>query len=368
MTTHKRDLGPEAPEFTSEKARDSASPSTWDPMDLGDIVAGLQDGSIEGLKPTVLPRSDGEYLFYSGCVNCVAGPPGVGKSMIILWACVCELLLGSTVVYIDYEDTPLSVVSRLLAMGCAGDVLAQRFVYIRPSEKYSVEAKARLEGLVRERRPTLVVIDSTGESLALDGFRPNEDDQIVHWLNNLPDPLADLGPAVVLIDHMAKNDRDARGPIGSQRKLSGLSGAQYIARSKRAFSKQQAGTVELVCTKDRPGGLHPGEVEAVVTVTPSDGTIVLTVDAPTATKTGTPDFRPTALMERVSRYVERTSPPPTQNKVVATLKGQKQALKTALQTLVAEGYIDVTEDGQSYLHTHVKPYRQPKGLTTGPPH
>ncbi len=340
---------------------EDAAGSSWAPTDIGATVAGLLDGTIVRPTPTVLVRTDGGALLYPGKVNGFAGTSGDGKSLIAQHACAQELGKGETAVYVDLEDDAASVVARLLAMGVDPDAVRDRFVYITPDEPYSTTAREMLEAVVTERQPTLVVLDSTGESLALDGAKPNDDDDVARWFRRLPTALARLGPAVVVIDHMAKADDGSLSPIGSQRKRAAIGGAQYITAQVRPFSREQAGMVKLTCGKDRAGTYRRGQVVAEITVTPDPetGAIGLEVTAPEAGDGA--NFRPTFLMERVSRHIEEAGEPLTRNAVRDEVSGSTTALGKALVVLVEEGYVERTRVGQAHHHQHVKPYREHMG-------
>lgn len=334
--------------------------ASWQPVDTAAVVEGLRTGTINRPTPTILTRSDGTALFYAGRVNGVAGASGDGKSMILQWAAVAELQDGETVVYVDLEDDAPSVISRLLAMGADPAAVIERFVYVQPDEPYGGDARTGLEAIVAARRPSLVVIDSTGESLALDGAKPNDDDDVARWFQRLPRGLARLGPAVVVIDHMAKADDGSLSPIGSQRKRAAIGGAQYITSVTTPFSREVEGVVQLICGKDRPGTFRRGEVAAIVTVTPDPEreTIGLRVDAPTEAQR---TFRPTCLMERASRVLEDASEPMTRNQVLDAVKGNRKAAAQALRLLVEGSYVEQTKQGKAHHHRIVKPYREVDG-------
>lgn len=334
---------------------------SWRPADVGAVVEGLLAGTITRPMPTVLARTDGRCVFYPGKVNGIAGGSGDGKSFVALRAAADELVAGQFVVFVDLEDDLPSVASRLLALGVPADVIVSHFTYVSPDEPYGTDAQAHLEEVVDELRPTLVVIDSTGEALAADGANPNDDDDVARWFRRLPRALARFGAAVVVIDHMP-HDADGRlSPIGSQRKRAAIGGVQIITTLARPFSREQAGMVKLICGKDRNGNFRRGEVVAEVHVTPDAdaGTITLTVEAPAAGDGAS--FRPTVLMEKVSRHLEDAADPLTRNAIRAEVRGNKEAIVKALAVLVEEGYVERTQSGQAHHHRSVKPYREHLG-------
>ena len=176
---------------------------------------------------------------------------------------------------IDYEDTPASAVSRLRTLGVDDQAMRDRFAYVRPDGplidrqgRVAGHTMARLEALAAD----VVVIDSIGESLAAEGFKPNDDDQVTRWFRLLPRRLARNGSAVLGLDHRAKN-KDDRGlwAIGSQRKLAAIDGAAYVADVKVAPTKTADGHVRLICAKDRHGTHQRDHMVADVHIRNLDG-------------------------------------------------------------------------------------------------
>lgn len=176
---------------------------SWEPIELGDVVQGLLDGTIKRPTPTIGRRNDGAYLFYAGRVNGIAGQSGCGKSWTAMLTAVQEIWT-SHVFYIDMEDDKVSVVTRLLDLGAHPDDITSRFHYIHPDEAFSTYAAQLLVARLTQFQPTLVVIDSTGEAMAMNMVRPNDDDDVARWFRALPGMIAATGPAVVVLDHVTK--------------------------------------------------------------------------------------------------------------------------------------------------------------------
>ncbi len=338
---------------------EAAPGESWGPVDLSEVVNGLLSGSLQRLTPAVGVRQGGGALFYAGKVNGVAGASGSGKTWTALASCCQEVAAGRHVVYVDLEDDAVGIVSRLLDLGAApADVLA-RFHYVRPDEAHRTAAHRRLLSLLEEVAPTLVVIDSTGESLALDGMKPNDDDDVARWFRSLPGPLARMGPAVVVLDHVVKADDGGLWPIGSQRKRAAVSGAQYMQLVVRPFAKGQRGAAKLVCAKDRHGTYRQGEKVAELLVEPDGDRLTFTLKAPEVVPASAAAFRPTALMERVSRFLEDADEPSSRKTVTDRVRGNRTALLDALDVLKGEGYVEVTVGvRKAELCTSRRPYRQ----------
>lgn len=240
---------------------------SWQPVDLGATLDGLLAGTLTRPKPTIAMTAEGYGLFYPGRVNGVHGDSSAGKTWTALVASR-EVLADGSVVYVDLEDDPAGVVGRLLTLGVEPDAIRRRFHYLQPDERLGTAALAVLLAHVRESKPGLVVIDSTGESLALQGARPNDDDDVARWFRLLPRRVAALGPAVVVLDHMPKGNGGELWPIGSQRKRAAITGAQYHQEVRRPFSADRAGYSVLVCAKDRHGNYRQGQAVATLGIDP----------------------------------------------------------------------------------------------------
>ena len=253
---------------------------SWGAIDLAGIIDAVANGLDGDDAPTVLRRTDGSGLFYPGEVNGVHGASGSGKTWFALHGCVQEVRAGQHVVYVDHEGNPRSIVRRLLALGLSADEVHDRFHYVQPETAFHEGGEA-LVTLVRDLQPTLVVIDSTGEGLALQGANPNADEEVARWFQQVPRRLAALGPSIGLIDHGAKASGSELWPIGSQRKRAAISGAQYYVETMSEFSREKAGALRAICAKDRGGYYTVGQTIAILHVTPEDdGRLRVSLDGP----------------------------------------------------------------------------------------
>ena len=172
------------------------------------------------------------------------------------------------------------------------------------------------------------------------------------------DPLRAAGIAVVLIDHVVKNERAQNGQaIGSERKgtaaylhfdLKVMGGAKL---SRGGTGRSRVGT-----TRDR-GAYFPR---------PSAGELVLYSDADTGAVTWKIDpprqegetFRPTGYMEKVSRYLEQ-HPDAAKGAVETGVGGKAEYVRSALDLLVDEGFVSRTSGAHGALiHNAEKPYRE----------
>ncbi|WP_143556854.1 AAA family ATPase [Serinibacter salmoneus] len=342
----------------AQEAPQEAPGSTWAPVDLDGILDALQAGTLERPRPTVGSLDGGSALFYAGRVNGLAGESGGGKTWAALAAVAQELEAGNGVAFVDLEDDAAGILSRLLDLGTDPEAIRARFAYVHPDQRLTEADREHMGMLLDSLRPSLVVIDSTGEGLALEGANPNADEEVARWFRILPRWVADQGPAVVILDHVTKADSEGLWPIGSQRKRAAISGAQYMLRVVKPFDRTTAGYARLVAAKDRSGNYRAGQHVADLRVSPGpDGVEVALVAA--IERDPAEPFRPTTLMERVSKALEDAEAPLSYRSIEGAVTGRKGAARAALDVLVAEGFVSV-EDGarNAKMHTLTRAYRQ----------
>ena len=313
----------------------------WGRRDVVEIARQMEAGEWEPEVPTigVIEHAD-DALVYAGRLHSIFGQPGGSKTWIAL-ALVAEVLkAGGHVLMIDWEDAEGGTVRRLLRLGCSVDDLA-RFDYRNPATSLAYGWAE----LTTDPAPwTFVVIDSTGEALAAQGINPNDDGEVAAWMSLVKRlTRLDGDPAVLMLDHVPKAGGDTAPvyAIGSQRKLAAVTGASYRCDTVVEPAKGKAGKVKLVVAKDRLGTRAKGSTacEAHIADT-ADGGIEIELrlsDAQAAAERGE-TFRPTVLMERVSRYLE-DNPDASGKDVEDNIDGKAAGIRLALRVLVDEGWV-----------------------------
>jgi len=314
---------------------------TWHPLDLSSILDAVANGLDGDDAPTLIRREDGRGLFYPGEVNGIHGASGSGKTWFALHGLAQEVRARRHVFYIDHEGNPRSIVKRLLALGMTADDVDGWFHYVQPETAFQEGGDALLR-LVHELQPTLVVIDSTGEGLALHGVNPNADEEVARWFQQVPRTLAALGPAVGLIDHGTKASGNELWPIGSQRKRAAITGAQFYVETLADFSREKAGALRAVCAKDRGGHFTVGETVAVLHVTPEHGgRVTLSLTAPNPEDRRSPaDARADAAQrELMERIVQKIGDSEMSGARIEEGMGSRKHVRLALERLVQEGRV-----------------------------
>ena len=364
------------PNPTQPVANDNSLPevetperASWAPVDL----AAFLDGSYTAPEPELLPRADGVCLLYRGLTHSLHGESESGKSLLAQVEAVRILAAGGRVLFVDFESDPGSVASRLLEFGATPAQIAAGFVYVRPEvqpQASPAEAAAFLAHL--RGKFDLAVIDGVTDALALWGAETKDNDGITRWARALPKAIADnTAAAVVMVDHVTK-DTESRGrfAIGGQAKLAALTGAAYTVEVSQPLGRGLRGVIVLRVAKDRPGHVrgHSGPMrpsdrtqEAARVIIDSTGPRpVVTIEAPrTTTGSDARPWRPTAIMEAVSRLLEDAPEPMGSNAIDTAARGKAEHKRQALALLVAGGYVEVTNGpNRAKLHASVKPYRQ----------
>lgn len=356
--------------------------SSWKRQDLADVVS----GKWQPPRPELMKRTDGHGLLYRGMVHTFQGESESGKSFLAQAVAAQVLVAGGSVLYLDFESDKGTVVSRVLALGASRDDVLTGLDYRNPDDDPTDPASPGPSTLDWEEVLTtsydLVVIDGVNEALAVFGRSSMDNDDVTRWGRSFPRRLAtETGAAVVCIDHVTKS-KDGRGryAIGAQAKLSYLTGASYVVEPEEYLAPGKVGVLVLRVGKDRPGGVraHAGEYRGEdrtqlagrVTIDSTEpGRIGYELAAPPkAAPKPNPDapFRPTNLMEKVSREYERAAEAGTKltaRMCDALVKGDSTYISQARTVLAAEGYLEKSGAGNS-PYVHVRPYREVEDPTT----
>lgn len=258
---------------------DTVLDPSLDPIDLEPILGGDHKQPM----PDMLFRADGRSLLYPGAVNGIHGGSGDGKGWVVCFAIRENLRRARRTMLLDFEDTPHSITSRLVELGLTADEILRWLIYIRPQVALGPKAVEHIGEIAVENLVTLVTIDSIGEAFALEGIDENKDVEVGPWYRRVPRPLADMGPAVLLIDHSTKAGDNPLHPSGSKRKRAAITGASYLAEAVEPFVKGRGGRLRMTCAKDRHGNYRRGEVAGDLVMYSNESVITsLDLYAPTA--------------------------------------------------------------------------------------
>ncbi|MGV8967201.1 MAG: AAA family ATPase [Cellulomonas sp.] len=312
-------------------------------------------------------------VIYSRRINIVFGSHTAGKTWISLWHAAEAIPLGRTL-YIDYEDNAASFKRRARPLD---ERLLRNVFHYRPNGPVDWTSVARL---VRQHDIALVVVDTVGEALAAAGLDYIDATDVATWLAKVR-PVAELGPAVLLLDHVAKTQDGKASPVGSFRKTAGIDGAAFHFVNKSGFSKERAGWSVLTATKDRNGTFATDEVVARVDFEPDgSGGLAVTVSREAAESEEQALVRKEmtlreVIMREVRRWEDEEDPgvnsatgnsnSPALGANVGTIKRylrsadvkfKDKAAEQEIRWLVQGGYLSEVVRGQGHFHRVRKPY------------
>jgi hypothetical protein len=313
---------------------------------LGVKVA--QVGPVQDVIPT---------LFYPAALNLLFGDSNAGKSLQMTLVAAQEILSGHHVVWVDYEDRRATIDERLDLMGVSAQTANAHLLYCNPDDPWDEAAAARLRRNLETMRPSLIVVDSFGEALAVESLSEDKDTDVTPFLSLWRRFASSTGAAVVVIDHENKAGGSPLHPSGSKRKKAAVNGAMFRADAGKPFSKEQAGYSTIVCTKDRHGSFSRKEVVAIFSVkpgtdepfrlaTPHDG-----ADADSSEGQRQDNRRHRALVERSVNVLKRQGESVSTKEAHAlvrdagTFKASDRSIGAALDTALRLGCVEKTGGG-----------------------
>jgi hypothetical protein len=325
----------------------------WADIDLEAVYEAMTTGDWQPTLPTVLMVRNSIPLFYAGRINGIFGESGGGKTWITLAGVLEQIRMGNKVLFIDYEDTREGFVERMFYLGATIEQI-RLISYVNPTTAIGRGAEA-IEA--RGSEYAYIVLDSTGESMAAGGVDPNSDAETARWFTILKRlTRIDGTPTIVIVDHIPKaTDAPSLFSIGSQRKKAAISGGYYRVDTVKEPAKGRDGRLKLVVAKDRLGNRAKGSTAAIVEIASSHNQVEIDLhltDAQEAEARGE-RFRPTVLMERLSRWLE-LNPQQPKSVVLKAVSGKAEPLRTALEILIEEGWIVVTPGERGSIRCDVQ--------------
>jgi hypothetical protein len=317
----------------------------------------VQDFLSHAATPPEPPSVGTATWLYPGQRHALVAEPGHAKTWLALVEAVEVMKAGGVVVWVNTDNAPEAQLrERLNLLGADDGMIRGLFRYVRPTRKAlvpdDVTQLPEIVGLAREHEPVLAVMDSFNPTLALQRLNYMDETEVDEGWRTLGTPFTDVGAAFLVLDHLAKSTESrGRFAIGSQRKLAGCD-VHVGMKLKQPFGRGQNGRAYLVTQKDRNGYLVEGKAFSDFTINAETSLFSARIephdDSP---------FRPTVLMERVSDFVLREGPC-SQNAIQQGVQGNRESIILALETLIAEGYIERTQTGQKRVHTHARTYSE----------
>lgn len=319
-------------------------PSSWTPRNLAD----MED------KPPVQPTLGGLGMVYPGKRHVFSGPQESAKTLAAYVVGLSVVRSGGLVLLIDFEMGPWDTKTRLRELGATDDELG-RFLYVEPDTPLSTGSVGELVGL----EPSLVLVDALAGAFQLEALDDNSRKDVEKWAGAWIAPFWRAGVATLVIDHVVKNT-ELRGAyaIGSERKVGGVDvhlGFSVVRPIKRG----ETGTYKVSTHKDRGGMLKRGHlIDFKLSSDPDTHLLTWEFVAPAVVDDEHP-FRPTGLMEKVSRFLEMQTEPVSRNVVEQAKLGKAEYIRLGLDLLTQEGHIDETKGpNRARLVEVVRVYRE----------
>jgi hypothetical protein len=278
-------------------------------------------------------------LFYPGKRHLVSGEFESGKTWLLLAAAVSEVREGHGVLWIDTDDMGAGdLLERLRALGATEAEVSERFFYAAPDGSASDDDILALAEVVRQHSVRLAVFDSFNATLGLHDLDPNSTADVESFFQRFAGPLCAAGAAIVAIDHVVKNTENrGRYAYGSERKATGVH-VHLGVQPLESFGRGVTGRAKLRVHKDRPGFLTRPSAGVFVLASDESGACAWKLEADRSTS-DEGEFRPTHLMEKVSRSVEISVEPPSRNLLEQSVQGKAEFVRLAIDRLVEEEFL-----------------------------
>lgn len=333
--------------------------TSWWPQPIADRAA----AAAEEPAPTHLVRDDGRALLYSGKVNGLIGESESGKSWVALLAVTQAARGGQPVLILDFEDSAASVHRRLRSLD-VDDQAAQLIAYADPSESLgALQSQDLAEALIDP--PAVIVVDGVNAAMTLLGYDLNSNTDATLFTTKFLRPLARTGACVITVDHVPKNpDARGKGGIGAQAKRAMTDGCTLLVEVAEPFGIGQSGRLKLTVDKDRPGavrgissgGRHAGKVQ-IDSIADQVRIHIIGPDLRPAEERER--WRPTGLMERVSRLLEASAGPLPFRAIKDAITGRDTHIRAAIEALVEDGNVTLSTGPRgASLHYLAAKYRE----------
>jgi hypothetical protein len=299
-----------------------------------------------------------ERILLAGKRYLLVAPAGTGKSLVALVIAVQTVIAGGSVAILDVENGADEYARRLADIlgardddGIRGALAGECSERLRYHAWPALSLEWRAEEWVDAIRPAdLIVIDSSRMALSSVGLAEDSADDYARFVDALLLPPAHAGITTLLLDNTGHEATDR--PRGSSSKAD-LNEVVYKLVNGASFDRDRAGHVLLKRQRSRFPGL-PREIRINLGGETYDAPVI--VEEPG--EEDAQSFRPTALMERISRALEERLPGGLMKREVRAIPGKSDALDLALRILVDEEYVESRTEGRTLVHYSSKPYRQ----------
>jgi hypothetical protein len=356
---HNDDSGTSPPvENSKNTPRESGpTPSSWQRVDLGPILR----GEVKYTLPTLLARTDDQFILYDHKLHWFSGPPESGKSWLALIACAEALKRGRKAFYIDFEGDAEEIVARLIALGSTTDQIERFFFYFRPHEPLTKKTGEEILHEAWLREPLVSTIDGVNDAMGASGFDFKDSTDFYRWWALLGEQLQaqTVGPTIAL-DHVTKEAAKTKSDpfaSGTGQKLAKVD-VHIGFRIREPFAPGRTGVADLYVLKDRPGRLRkianddrPQLLGRLVIESDEDESVTWSIEAPFDRGHDVDkEFRARQKMAAVFEFIGE-HPLCSQAAIIEGVAGRSQDLILAVVLLAKEGFVVVNATGRKRQHS-----------------
>ena len=329
--------------------------NTWTPIPLvGDIVEE---------RPTILRLTDGRCLIYPGKTHLLFGASESGKTWLAIVAMSEVLSLGGRVLWIDYEDTKNTIMTRLVAYGVSREQW-DRIDYVNPEGPLRgpdgvarTLGGAELDRLLSTHYYDLAVVDGLSTAMGVEGLDMNSANDVGLYNNRLTNVIARTGTAVITLTHVVKGgvNGDKIDSLGSGQWRAQVTGASYLVDCPKPFGKCQGaeptyGTITLQIAKDRPATVRGGRgVLAKVAIAEVTARPDMTIGIKLSDPKDTVVVPHVDISREIVRHLRNYSGA-SMSGIKDNVTGKGERIAEAVAYLVDIEVITVTKVGASHRH------------------
>ena len=269
---------------------------------------------------------------------------------------------GGRVLWIDYEDTKNTIMTRLVAYGVPREQW-DRIDYVNPEGPLRgpdgvarTLGGAELDRLLSTHSYDLAVVDGLSTAMGVEGLNMIDAQDVGLYNNRLTNVIARTGTAVITLTHVTKaKDGDKIDSLGSGQWRAQVTGASYLVDCPKPFGKCQGaeptyGTITLQIAKDRPASVRGGRgVLAKVAIAEVTARPDMTIGIKLSDPKDTVVVPHVDISREIVRHLRNYSGA-SMSGIKDNVTGKDQRIAEAVAYLVDIEVITVTKVGASHRH------------------